>query len=179
MLDPTRALLMVIDIQGNLALAMHDRERLYRNAGIVIQGFRLLDIPVLWLEQYPEGLGPTVPEIACHLEGLVPIPKRTFSSLREPAIESALAGSRRGQVVLIGIETHVCITQTALDLLDRGVETHVVADAVSSRTPENIRLGLDRIRQAGGQITGAEMCLFELHRTAGGETFKQLLALVK
>jgi hypothetical protein len=179
MLDPTRALLMVTDIQGNLALAMHDRERLYRNIGIVIQGFRLLDIPVMWIEQYPEGLGPTVPEVARHLMGFVPIPKRTFSSLREPAIEAAFAGSGRDQVVLVGIEAHVCITQTALDLLGRGVETHVVADAVSSRTPENVKLGLDRIRQAGGQITGAEMCLFELQRSAGGETFKRLLALVK
>jgi len=179
MLDSHRTVLMVTDIQGTLAQLMHDRERLFHTVGTVIRGFRILDIPVMWIEQYPQGLGPTVPEVARYLDGLEPLPKRTFSSIADPEIAARFAALGRDQAVLIGIETHVCINQTALDLMSRGVETHVVADAVSSRTADNKRIGLDKISRAGGIVTSAETCLFELQRVATGPVFKELLQLVK
>jgi isochorismate hydrolase len=179
MLDSNRAVLFVTDIQGTLAQLMHDRDRLFNTLGTVIQAIRLFDIPIMWIEQYPQGLGPTVPEVACHLDGLEPLPKKTFSSIADPEIGARFAALGRDQAILIGIETHICINQTSHDLMSRGVETHVVADAVSSRTADNKRIGLDKIRQAGGIITSAETCLFELQKVASGETFKPLLKLVK
>jgi hypothetical protein len=179
MLKPSTTLLIVTDIQGKLAESTHDRESVYHQAGIMIDGCRILGIPVLWIEQYPQGLGPTVPEIASHLEGLSPMPKKTFSSLRDPEILARFESFNRSQALLIGIEAHVCIYQTVMDLLERGIETHVVTDAVSSRTRQNRKVGLARIDKAGGHLTSVEMALFELLGVAEGETFKQILKLVK
>ncbi len=179
MLERAAALLMVTDIQGNLAAAMDDRESLLRNTAILIEGLRILDIPVLWVEQYPQGLGPTVPEIASRLDGLSPMPKRTFSSLRDEAIRRQFELFGRRQVILAGIETHVCVYQTAMDLLAMGAEVYVPADAVSSRTALNRRVGLDSIVRAGGRATSVETVLFELLGAAEGEDFKRILRLVK
>lgn len=179
MLDIKRSLLIVTDIQGNLALQMVERDILYKNVGIIIDGIRMLGVPILWVEQYPKGLGPTVPEVTAHLEGLEPIPKKTFSSLRDPAIKRRFIELGRDQVIMTGIETHVCVHQTTMDLLARGIETHVVADAVSSRTEFNRRIGLDKMARAGAIITSVETVLFELLEIAEGEAFKKILALVK
>ena len=179
MLKKDRIILIVTDIQGILASRMHERDALYKNIGIIIDGIRILRIPLLWVEQYPKGLGPTVPEVAAHLEGFMPLPKKTFSSLKEPVIRESLASSGRDQVLLVGIETHVCIYQTAMDLLDQGFETHVVEDAVSSRTASNKRIGLTKIERSGGHITSIETALFELLETAEGEAFKKIITLVK
>lgn len=179
MLDTARSLLIVTDIQGNLARLMHERESLYKNAAILIDGIRALNVPILWVEQYPKGLGPTVPEIASHLEGLKPLSKSTFSSLRDSAIEHAFNETGRDQVLMCGIETHVCIHQTTMDLLSRGVEVHIVADAVSSRTEFNKRIGIDKAARAGAVITSVETALFELLGKAEGEAFKTILGLVK
>ena len=179
MLEPSRTLLIVTDIQGKLAASAHDKETLIRNIGITIEGCKILDIPILWLEQYPQGIGPTIPEVASHLEGYTPLPKFHFSSLREPVVDDRFRELGRTQAVLVGIETHVCIMQTALDLIDREVETHVVADAVSSRTLQNKKIALNRIAQAGGIITSTEAALFELMGEARGDTFKRILPLVK
>jgi len=179
MLRTDRSLLIVTDIQGTLASLMHEREQLYKKAGIMIEGCRILDIPILWVEQYPEGLGPTVPEIASHLEGLTPLSKKSFSSLRDSAVEKRFTEFGRDQALIIGIETHVCVHQTAMDLLDRGVETCVVADAVSSRTAFDKRIGLDKIARAGGVVTSVETALFELLEIAEGPAFKEILKLVK
>ncbi|MHB9029645.1 MAG: isochorismatase family protein, partial [Candidatus Latescibacterota bacterium] len=130
-------------------------------------------------EQYPQGLGPTVPEIASHLAGLSPLPKRTFSSLRDASIIAAFERLNRSQVILTGIETHVCIYQTAMDLLARGIEVHVPEDAVSSRTARNRRIGLDKISRAGGHLTSVETALFEMLGIAGGGEFKKIIQLVK
>ena len=179
MLDKNRSLLIVTDIQGNLAHLMFQRDALYKNIGIMIEGIKALDIPILWVEQYPEGLGPTVPEVASHLEGYMPLSKKTFSSLREPEINKRFNELGRDQVVLTGIEAHVCIHQTAMDLLSRGIETHVASDAVSSRTEFNKLIGLGKIARAGGHITSVETALFELLEIAEGEAFKKILELVK
>lgn len=179
MLQTSASLLIVTDIQGKLAESMYDRESLYKNCGIMIDGCRILAIPVLWIEQYPQGLGPTVPEIASHLAGLSPIPKKTFSSLRDPGVLARFESFNCNQAILIGIEAHVCIYQTARDLLERGIETHVVADAVSSRTKGNRKIGLKNIEHAGGHITSVEMALFEMLGIAEGDQFRQILKLVK
>lgn len=179
MLDKNNTILIVTDIQGRLASLMHEREALYKNVGVMIDGIKALEIPILWIEQFPRGLGPTVPEVASHLEGFEPLPKKTFSSFRDPVISTRFDELNRTQVVLTGIETHVCIYQSAMDLLAMGVETHVVEDAVSSRTAINKRIGLDKIAQAGGHITSVETALFEMLEIAEGEAFKKIIKLVK
>ncbi len=179
MLDKKRCLLIVTDIQGKLAQLMFEREVLYKNIGIIIDGFKILDIPILWLEQYPEGLGPTVPEVASHLEGLEPISKKTFSALKEPAVLKYFNETGRDQILITGIETHICVYQTSMHLLSMGIETHVVQDAVSSRTSSNKTIGLKKIVRAGGHITSVETALFELLGIAEGEAFKKILKLVK
>ena len=179
MLERKKALLIVTDIQGKLASLMFQRDTLYKNVAIMIEGIKALNIPILWIEQYPEGLGPTVPEIASHLVGYTPLSKKTFSSLRDPEINQRFTELAREQVILTGIETHVCIQQTAMDVLSRGIETHVVADAVSSRTAFNKRIGLAKIAHTGGHITSVETALFELLEVAEGDVFKKILELVK
>ncbi len=179
MLEKNRSLLIVTDIQGKLAEMMFERDTLYKNIGIVIDSFNILGIPILWLEQYPEGLGPTISVVAEHLKGIEPLPKKSFSGLKDPVIEKRIAESGQDQVVVIGIETHICIYQTARDLVLRGYGAHVVADAVSSRTEANKTIGLEKIAALGGSITSVETLLFELLEIAEGNAFKQILKLVK
>jgi hypothetical protein len=179
MLDRNTSILIVTDIQGKLASLMHERESLFRNAGILIEGVKVLGVPILWVEQYPKGLGPTVPEIASHLAGLSPLPKKSFSSLRDPAIRAAFEGHHRFQAILTGIETHVCIYQTVMDLLALGVETYVPVDAVSSRTPGNRQVALDAIARAGGHLTSVETLLFEMLGVGEGDEFRRIVRLVK
>ena len=179
MLEKERSILIVTDIQGKLASLMHEREMLYKNAVIMIEGMKALDIPILWIEQYPRGLGPTVPEVASHLDGYTPMAKKTFSSLKDSVIKERLSGYNRDQALLVGIETHVCIYQSALDLIELGIETHVVEDGVSSRTERNKRIGIDKINRAGGHITSVETALFELLVIAEGEAFKKIVRLVR
>ena len=179
MLDRNKTMLIVTDVQGKLAGLMHKRDELYRSLGILIEGAKILDLPILWVEQYPQGLGPTVPEIAVHLKELEPFPKKTFSLLRDTSILKAFKEINRSQVILSGIETHVCIYQTSLDLLDMGVETHIPEDAVSSRTYINKRIGIEKIVRSGGHSTSVETALFELLGVGEGEEFRKIIKLVK
>ena len=179
MLDPLSSLLILTDTQVKLTAVMHDWATTCRNIRIIVEGCRILDIPILWLEQYPNGLGPTVPEVAALLDGLEPHVKSTFSSLRDPDVNAAFTALGRTQALLVGIEAHVCIFQTAMDLLERGAETHVIADAVSSRTAANREIGIARIGHAGGHITSVETALFELLGDAADSRFKDIMRLIK
>ncbi len=179
MLDRERAALVVIDFQGRLAESMPDYGGLLASLRRLVQGARLLGLPILCTEQLPDKLGATRPELAGVLDGVAPIPKSTFSCCGAPGFEEALERMDRGQVLLAGIETHVCVYQTAADLLDAGYEVHVPADAVASRTEGNKTVALSRMRAEGARISSVEMALFELQRAAGGETFRSLLALIK
>lgn len=179
MLDRNRSILVVTDIQGKLASLMDERESLFKNVGILIESMKIIGVPVLWIEQYPQGLGPTIPEIASRLEGLSPLPKRSFSSMREPVIREAFERMGRSQVILTGIETHVCIYQTAMDLLSSGNEVHVPEDAVSSRTSCNRRIGIEKIIRAGGHLTSAETAVFEMLGSSEGDEFRRISRLVK
>ena len=175
MLDRSRAVLIVVDVQEGFRPAVIDFERVAGNAGVLAQGFTAMRLPIAVTEQYPKGLGHTAPEVADHLNGARAIEKRVFSAARTPGFHLG----RRDQALLCGIETHVCVWQTAADLLDAGVEVHVARDAVSSRTEENLELGLDRLRGAGAIVTSVETALFELLGEAGGPEFKTIQGLIK
>ena len=179
MLTTDHAALVLIDVQGKLAQLMHAREALFDNLQRLVKGTRALRLPVLWLEQYPQGLGPTVPEIAGLLPGVTPIAKTCFSAWGSDAFRGQLTATGRKQVLLAGIEAHVCVYQTALDLLGAGFEVEVVSDAVSSRAAANAELGRQRMRDAGARLTGVEMALFELLRTAEAPAFREVARIVK
>jgi isochorismate hydrolase len=158
---------------------MHEKERVLRQAQILARGLALLNVPTVVTEQYRQGLGPTVPELARLVADFAPIEKLAFSAWAAEGVLSAARVRGAAQVILCGIETHVCVLQTCLDLRTEGLEVFVVADAVSSRTSENHCLGLERMRQAGAVIASTEMILFELLERAGTEEFKKVLPLVK
>ena len=179
MLKRDHTALVLIDIQGKLASLMHQQEALYRQLQILIQGAQALELPILWLEQYPKGIGPTIPEVAELLAGQQPLAKTCFSACGLDSFEHQLRATGRRQILLAGIETHICVYQTARDLLDAGYHVEAVTDAISSRTVENKTLGLQRMAQTGVELTGVEMCLFELLRAAGSAEFKTIAGLVK
>jgi nicotinamidase-related amidase len=170
---------VVIDLQERLLPAIFEKERVTDNAARLARGAAILGIPTLATEQYRRGLGPTVPELAQAIASFAPLEKMAFSACGAPAFLAALAQHKVQTALLCGIEAHVCVSQTCLDLLERGTQVFVAADAVSSRTAENWRLGLDRMRQAGAVIVSTEMALFEWLGQAGTDEFRQILPLVK
>ncbi len=179
MLDQDQTLLVVVDVQGKLAQSMADREHLFDSLQIAIKGFQLLDIPILWLEQVPDKLGRTIPEVASLLADSQPIAKTSFGCMANQEFRQALQKTERKQIVLVGIEAHICVYQSAIQLIEESYQVTVLEDAVSSRTLDNCQIGLDRMAQAGAAISCVEMALFELQRVAEGARFKALAALVK
>lgn len=179
MTESDRATLIVIDVQEKLFKRMPEQGTLLKNMRQMIQGAKVLGLPIIWSEQYPEGLGPTIPLIAELLEGITPISKKSFSCCGEKKLNKMLQATGRKRYLLMGIEAHVCVYQTALDLLRDGYEVEVVADAVASRTDENKKIGLERARRAGAGITSVETILFELLKVAEGPEFKQIIEIVK
>ena len=175
MLRRDSTLLVVVDAQEAFRPAVLDFDRVITNTAVLIQGARALDVPVVVTEQYPKGLGRTVPEVAEHLNGVEPIEKTCFSA----AAADGFDPGGREQVLVCGIESHVCVSQTAHDLLERGLEVHVARDAVTSRTEENREVGLRKMEHAGAVITSVEAALFELLGAAGGDEFKTVQRLVK
>ena len=174
-----RAALAVIDIQERLLPVMHEKDRVVRNSVRLIQAAAILNVPVLVTEQYRKGVGVTVPEVAAVIPGFAPVEKLAFSCCGAGGFVQSLRGKGVSDVSLCGIEAHVCVTQTCLDLLDEGFRPFVVTDAISSRTVENHQSGIARMRDAGAVIVSSEMILFELLGRAGTEEFKQILPLVK
>jgi nicotinamidase-related amidase len=174
-LDRDRAALVVVDVQEAFRPAVLDFERVAQNAAVLVQGAQILGLPVVATEQYPKGLGHTVPEVAEHLDGVEPLEKVCFAATDADGFD--LDG--RDQAIVCGIESHVCVSQTAHGLLDRGLEVHVARDAVSSRSEENRELGLHKMESAGAVVTSVETALFELLGAAGSDEFKQVQGLVK
>jgi nicotinamidase-related amidase len=174
-LDRGRAALVVVDVQEAFRPAVLDFDRVAAGAATLVRGARILGLPVIVTQQYPKGLGATVPELVEHLDGIEPIDKVCFSAAAADGFD--LQG--RDQALICGIESHVCVSQTAHDLLDRGVQVHVARDAVSSRTEENRELGLHKMEGSGAVVTSVETALFELLGAAGTDDFKQVQALVK
>ena len=179
MLETKNCYLAVVDVQGKLAQLMHGKDALFKNVQILIQAAGILEIPVLWCQQIPDVLGPTVPEISRLMADIEPMNKSVFSCCGADQFISRLNESARNQVLLCGIEAHICVYQTAFDLLGKGFKVDVVADAVSSRTPENKRIALNRLAAEGASITSVEMALFELLRTAEHPKFRQIAKLIK
>jgi nicotinamidase-related amidase len=179
MLTTNNTLLALVDVQGRLAQLMDGKEALFQNLRKLVQGAQVLGLPILWLEQNPAGLGPTIPELAELLQVQKPIAKFSFSCCGDGDFMTALRATGRRQVLLAGIEAHVCIYQTAADLLSSGYEVEVVTDGVSSRTAANRELALGKMQQLGARLTSVEMALFELLGKAEGPAFKAMLKIVK
>jgi nicotinamidase-related amidase len=170
--------LLIVDVQGKLAEQMNNSSALFNNLSVLIQGAKLLSIPIVWVEQLPEKLGPTHSDIIQHLPGK-PHSKSTFSAWGDDAIRSEIENLNRRNWIVAGIECHVCVYQSVRDLLKMHYKVHVVGDAVSSRTLENKTLGLQVMQSAGAILSSTEMVLFELQQKAEGEAFKQLIKLIK
>lgn len=179
MLKSKNCTLVVIDVQGKLATLMHEKDLFFENVVRMIKGAQALDIPILWNEQLPDKLGPTIPEIKEILPDNQPLVKKVFSCAGNTDFVERLNSSGRRQVLLTGMETHVCVYQTALDLLGDGFEVYLVADAVSSRTLDNKKVGIAAIIAAGAKITSVEMAFFEMLGVAEGEQFKKIIKIVK
>jgi nicotinamidase-related amidase len=178
-LTRAKAGLVVVDVQERLLPAIFEQQRVVQNTVRLIQGAAVLQVPIFVTEQYRKGLGPTVPEVAVAVPEFAPMEKLAFSACGATGFIPALEHAKVSEVILCGIEAHVCVSQTCLDLLEKGLRVFVTADAVSSRTPENYSAGLDRMRAAGAVIVSTEMTLFELLERAGTDEFKQILNLVK
>jgi isochorismate hydrolase len=179
MLRTEDTLLLVIDVQEKLFRVMYEKEQLLSNLRKLAQGCSLLGIPALVTEQNPAGLGPTVPDVATLLPDAEKAAKFSFSYCAESGFVDQLKATNRHQILVCGIESHICVYQTAMDLMDAGFEVQVVCDAVSSRTGQNKELALRRLETEGAKITGVEMALFELLRSAKAEQFKAVSALIK
>ncbi|GMQ49592.1 hydrolase [Vibrio sp. 10N] len=179
MLNQNNTQLMIIDVQGKLAQLMHDKETLFGNLSTLTKAAKLMELPIVWVEQLPDKLGATIDEISHELSDQQPIAKNVFSAWGEENVRTATDNNNRKQVLLVGIEAHICVHQTAYELLTAGYEVHLVTDAVSSRTSTNKELAIQRLAQEGARLTSTEMALFELQRVARGEQFKALLKLIK
>ena len=180
MLSINNTTLLIIDVQERLAPVMLNKEKLLDNLQRLIKGAKVLELPIIYTEQVPKKLGPTLSEIADLLVGVSdPISKSSFSCCGCNPFMQHLEKLERKQVLMAGIETHVCVYQTAIDLLKQGYNVQLVTDAVSSRTAENRQLAINRIKEAGAKLTSTEMALFELLRVAEGDKFRQVSRIVK
>ncbi|AJK87139.1 MULTISPECIES: hydrolase [Lysinibacillus] len=172
------ACLVVVDVQGKLATIVDESEATIANIAKLIQAMQALEVPILWLEQNPSRLGGTALDIAQHLQGQA-IAKMAFSACEEEEFVKAMKESGRSQFIVTGIETHICVYQTARQLKEQGFEVEVVVDAVSSRTKTNKEVGLAKMSALGIYPTSMEMILYELLQRADHEQFKTILQLVK
>ena len=175
LLERDRTALVVVDVQEAFRPVIEGFDDVVANAAILAQGARVLGIPIVVTEQYPRGLGETVPELAAHLDGVPRLDKVVFSAAQADGFD--LRG--RDQVLVCGIEAHVCVSQTVHDLLAHGMEVHVPVDAVASRTAANRELGLEKMQLAGARPSSTEAALFELLGRAGTDEFKAVQRLVK
>lgn len=170
--------LIIIDVQGKLADVVHDSQTLQEQIRRLIQGANVLQLPIVWMEQLPDKLGRTKPQLA-ELIFTEPLPKSTFSGWQTAAIRQAILDTGRQHWLVLGIEAHVCVYQTVADLLANGLHTHLVVDAISSRTQSNKELAISKMQQLGSQLTSVEMALFELQQVAEGAVFKELIQIIK
>ncbi len=179
LLDRPQTALLVIDIQARVHAAMCFGQQVEQNAVKLLRGFQVLRVPIYVTEQYPQGLGHTIPAVAEALAGAQPLQKMSFSCCGSEALMAGLKERGIQQLLLCGIETHVCVSQTAHDLLAHGFQVHVARDAVSSRREGDHTNALERMRAAGAVITTTEAALFELMVRADIAEFKAISALVK
>jgi nicotinamidase-related amidase len=172
LLSKENAALVIVDIQDRLATTMQMKEQVIGNCLHLIALAKLYGMPIILTEQYPKGLGLTVEAIRSALPSYQPIEKLSFSCCGEKSFTGETAGLDRKNIILTGMETHVCVLQTCLDLLNQGFNVHLVSDAVCSRSRENWQTGIEFMRDAGAVITCTETVLFQLLKVAGTEEFK-------
>jgi len=179
-LESSNSVLVVIDVQEKLCKAMDEKvlERLVRNSGILMEAAAELAIPVVATEQYVKGLGETLPELKARLADPA-LEKMTFSCCGDSAFVEKIRDLGRKQVIVVGMETHVCVLQTVIELLDAGFIVHLVRDAVMSRRKDNWFTGIEMSRAAGAVISSTEAVLFQLLKVAGTDAFKKLSKLVR
>lgn len=181
-LNRGESLLVIVDVQEKLIPVIHDHEGLLRNLERLIRAFHLLDIPIVVTEQYTKGLGPTaqkIHETLAQTIGYTPIEKSCFSAWGCGEFLSAMRLARRKQILVAGIETHVCVYQTVKDLLAADYEVTLLADALSSRTPENKDIALRRMTADGAKLSSTEMALFELVVNSGTDEFRAIAKLIR
>lgn len=171
--------IVLIDIQGRLAEIMYESEQLFNNVEILIKGAKLLNIPIIWTEQLPGKLGSTTQRLSQLLSDQKPIIKSEFSCVRNDDFLNYIKKEEYNHFLVCGIETHVCVYQTVKDLLELGHDVELIADAVSSRTIQNKEIGVEKMRSLGAKLTSIEMLLFEKQEIALGDTFKELIKIIK
>ncbi len=172
--------LIVVDVQGKLATLMHESNALIENITKLVKGAKALDLPILWLEQNPERLGPTAEPIREVLESThLPITKYTFDGCKEATFKVAVENAKVDTWLVCGIESHICVYQTAVSLRQSGYRVELVTDCVSSRTAANKALALAKLTATGVVLTGLEMCLYEMVEDCRAPEFKEILALIK
>ncbi len=180
MLNIENSILIIIDIQEKLVKAAKEGEICAKNSAKLLKAANILNIPTIITEQYPKGLGKTVTEISQEMTtGTTVIEKSSFSAMLEPEFNKHTIQTDRKQVILCGIETHICVLQTAQDLIKSGFEVYIVRDGVSSRSTDERDIGLELAKQYGAKITGTEIVLFELLKTSKHPNFKEIQALIK
>lgn len=178
-LNKEDTVLLIIDIQDKLAAVMKERDKVVKNNLHLIELAKMLGLPALVTEQYPKGLGATVPEIRDALPYYRPIEKMTFDCCGQPSFLQEMKEHNKSTVVLTGMETHICVLQTCLGLLKGGINVHVAQDAICSRTKENWKAGTEFMREAGAVVTCTETVLFQLLKVAGTEEFKKISKRIK
>ncbi|EJL6790268.1 isochorismatase family protein [Vibrio alginolyticus] len=172
--------LIVVDVQGKLATLMHESDALIENITKLVKGAKALDLPILWLEQNPERLGPTAEPIREVLESThLPITKYTFDGCKEATFNVAVENVKVDTWLVCGIESHICVYQTAVSLRQSGYRVELITDCVSSRTAANKALALAKLTANGVVLTGLEMCLYEMVEDCRAPEFKEILALIK
>lgn len=181
LIQASKSCLIVIDMQERLVPAMQAPARTIRNAKALITAAHELGVPTILTEQYPAGLGRTMPELAkvAFAAGATVLPKMHFSCMEDQDFAAAFRATGRAQAVIAGMEAHICVMQTAVQMMDQGYEVFVVTDATSSRTLESEKACLDRLQASGAGIVTTEMVVFEWLGQAGTDSFKALLPLVK
>ncbi len=178
-LNKEDTVLLIVDIQEKLAVVMKERDKVVKNTLHLIELSKMIDMPVMVTEQYPKGLGTTVTELREALPLYRPVEKMTFDCCGQPTFLEELKEYKRRNVVLAGMETHICVLQTCIGLLRGGVNVHLVQDAVCSRTKENWKTGIEFMRDAGAVVTSTETVLFQLLKVAGTEEFKKISKRIK
>lgn len=179
LLRKDEAVLVIVDIQERLAAVMSERQKVIDNCLHLIESAKLLNIPIMLNEQYPKGLGPTVPELKEALRDHAPLEKITFSCCGQSEFHRNISSLNRKKVILCGMETHVCVLQTCIDLLRAGFTVHTVSDAICSRIKDTFETAIEYMRDAGSVITCTETVLFQLLEKAGTEEFKILSKRIK
>ncbi len=179
MLSVFDTLLLVVDVQERLFPHMQDKKALVQSLQSVINGAKVFHLPVIFTEQAPEKIGKTILEINSLLGDAARFEKLTFSCCGQTDFVSKIAALKKKNILLTGVETHVCVYQTAVDLMKMGFNVHVVVDAVSSRTNFNKEIGLNLMAKAGASLTSVETVLCSLLKRAEGHEFKEVLKLIK